>query len=137
MKTIKILLPILVLAIFVGCKKNDRREIKQQAEQMLNEAKSHLAANKDEYFRKIETELAELDLQIKKLNEKAEKAGARTRVEILHEVQELFKKREAVQKSLDRLKSASAETFKDAESEIDDAMEDLKKSYDKTRSRFE
>jgi hypothetical protein len=55
----------------------------------------------------------------------------------VHEIEELSKKREAVRKNLDRLKWASAEAFKEVKSEVDDAMGDLKKSYDRTRSRFE
>lgn len=137
MKTIKLFLSILFLAFFSGCDEDGAREIKQEAEKMITEAKNHLAANKDAYVKKVETELAELDEEIKNLNKKAESAGARTRVEIVREIQELSKKRDAVRKNLDRLKSASAGTFKQVESEVDHAMSDLKKSYGKTRSRFE
>jgi restriction endonuclease S subunit len=81
-------------------------------------------------------QLNELDQKIAKLQEKANKAEAETKVKYQETLDALIKKREMVRSEFEKFKAASTEVWENLKVGMDTAVEDLEKAYKKALSHF-
>lgn len=133
---------IIAFSFLIGCGNQD--ESKKKKDSLSNKDLKHgvievsntTKEQKEEYRRRVESKLKELDKQIDQLKARVEKSETKARAEFNHQIGELQKKKEVVRKGLEELKSASAEAWEMIKSRIDAALEDLEKSYDRIRSSF-
>ena len=91
---------------------------------------------KDEYQKKIETKLKELNQELKEWKDKANKMEKKARAEMDEQLNKLSKKQEEASKKFTELKSKSGKVWEDLKAGVDSAMEDLGKAFDQMRSRF-
>ncbi len=112
-------------------------DVKRESKEALEATKTNTLQKKEEYQKKATTELARLRDWIRDLEDKVKRAGAESKAFFNKAMAELDRQREAARKKLDELKSASAEAWEKLRAGMDAALEDLKKSYDELRSRFQ
>jgi hypothetical protein len=112
------------------------QKVKQETKEALDAARKYAAQKKEQYQREMEAELDSLSRDIQELKAKAEKAGAKTRVEVTKQIAELEKQKEVVSRKLRELQAHSAEAWEGMKAGIDSAIAELKKSYERTASRF-
>ncbi len=91
---------------------------------------------KDEFQKKAEATLKELNRKLEELKSKAVELQGATKKEFDQQWGNLKKKQEIANKRLEKLKSASDKTWEDLKSKTDSAIKELEKLYDRVASKF-
>ena len=123
-KPLRLLVPVaglLVLMLF-GCKP----ESSEQASQAQLE-----------YQREVENTLSELDRSIEALQAKADTVAEESKAEFSAMLRDLQEKRAEARAQLEKLKAAGANAWQDMRAEINETVEDLQATYDRSVSRFQ
>ena len=123
-KPLRLLVPVaglLVLMLF-GCKP----ESSEQASQAQLE-----------YRREVENTLSELDRSIEALQAKADTVAEESKAEFSAMLRDLQEKRAEARAQLEKLKAAGANAWQDMRAEVDETVENLQATYNRTVSRFQ
>jgi peptidoglycan hydrolase CwlO-like protein len=139
---------ILILAgliTFSGCEQKaaDRtpgkitpEDVRRDAGQAVNTAAEYSQQTKDEFQKKFETQLNELDAKIAKLREKGGDLKDKTKVKWDQKMADLEKKREAARTKLAEVGHSSAEAWKDVQKGVASAWNDLDKAFQDASKEF-
>ena len=109
-------------------------EVKEKAKETYEAAKAYTLEQKEEYEKKIDTELANLNREIEKLKAKAEKEKPEVKAKLNEQIKELQKKQEVAQKKFDELKKASEKAWEQAKAQVDAAIKDVEDFFNRTFS---
>jgi hypothetical protein len=112
-------------------------EVKKEIAEAADTSLDYATQKKKEYEEAIALELVELDKQLAELKKKANAAEEEVRSEVLEAVGELDKEREAVQKKLEEIQAKAPDAWEDLKAGLDEALDTLKDSYEKAKSRFD
>jgi hypothetical protein len=90
-----------------------------------------------EYQREVENTLNELDRSIEALQAKAATVAEESKAEFNAMLSDLQQKRTQARAQLEKMKAAGTNAWQDMRAEVDETVEDLKDTYDRTMSRFQ
>ena len=123
-KSIRLLVPVVCILVLMpfGCKP----ESSEQAPQAQLE-----------YQREVEGTLNELDRNIATLQAKADTVAEESKAEFSAMLRDLQEKRAEARAQLEKLKAAGANAWQDMRAEVNETVEDLQATYDRTISRFQ
>jgi TolA-binding protein len=139
---------ILILAgmvAFSGCeqKSADRtpgkvtpEDVRRDAGQAVSTAAEYSQQTKEEFQKKLETQLNELDAKIAKLREKGGDLKDEAKVKWDLKMADLEKKREAARSKLVEIGHSSAEAWKDIQKGATSAWNDLDKAFQDASKEF-
>jgi TolA-binding protein len=131
MKTLVIIIGAwLVLGLGFGSSFSLAGETKEAAPAALSQQQ------KEEYQKKIETRLRDLNQELKEWKDKAEKMEKKARAEMDEQLSKLSKKEEEASKKFKDLRSRTGKAWEDLKVGVDSAVDDLGKAFDQMRSRF-
>jgi phosphoenolpyruvate-protein kinase (PTS system EI component) len=91
---------------------------------------------KEEYQKKVETQLKELNQELKEWKDKAKKMEEKAKAEIEQQLNALSQKEEEASQKAKDLRSKTGKAWEDLKAGVDSAMEDLGKAFDQVRSRL-
>ncbi len=91
---------------------------------------------KEAYEQKLQAQLDEIALEIEKLNIKANKAEADTKLEYYKEIDNLKALQEQAKIKLDNIKTASGDAWEDLKTGMDSAWQSLSEAVKSANSRF-
>ena len=91
---------------------------------------------KQAYKDKLEAQLEEWRAKIAQLKAQADKKEADAKIAYSKRIEELNSKKEAVEHKLKELTNASGEAWRELKSGVEKAVDDLKVSLEKARSKF-
>ena len=91
---------------------------------------------KEEYQKKMETKLKELNQELKEWKDKAGKMEKKARAEMDEQLSTLSKKEEEASKKFKDLSTKTGKAWEDFKVGVDSAVDDLMKAFDQMRSRF-
>lgn len=106
------------------------------AQQQAKERSSAKTESKEEYEKRIQARLDELDRQIDHLKVKAASEGTRAQKELNIQLKELDKQQQAATRQIKQLRTASADAWQKARPKLEAAMDELEKAYEKAASHF-
>jgi hypothetical protein len=133
---LRTMLPVVVcLALVPGCNKAQREKPAEMAES-VGSAKDFAIEKKNAYLKKLEAQLKELEAKTGDLKQKASTASEGVKAQLAQQLADLDKKREALGQKLQDVKTSSSAAWGDLKDGMDAAMEDLKASFEKAKSRF-
>jgi vacuolar-type H+-ATPase subunit I/STV1 len=112
-------------------------DVRREVREALQAAKSYTFQRKDEYQRKLQDVLNDMDERIDDLQEQAETATGQARKEAEAKLRELRAKREVVRERLQKVNAATADTWDRVTAAVSDAVQDFQKMYDDVRSHFD
>jgi len=123
---------------FAACQKQEPAkvtpaEVKEKAAETAGAAADYAKQEKDEYVSKVQKEMDEIKADIAKLKTKAKTATAKAKAELDREIKMSEDKWKVAEQKVSELKSASADTWKNMKSGVDNAIEDLKQSWTKAK----
>jgi hypothetical protein len=123
-KFVRVLVPLALVLVFMlsGCK----------PESSAPDRQAQL-----EYQRAVENTLNELEQKIAVLQARADTVAEAAKAEFNAMFSDLQEKKAQARAQLARLKAASANAWQDLRAEINDSVEDLQATYDRTVSRFQ
>ena len=110
-------------------------DVKRDTQKAVQTTEAYAQQQKEEYQKKAEAELNELDRRIDELKAKTEKASAKAKAAMDQQTAELRKQQEVARQKLEELKGASASTWEETRKKLDAAIEELKRRYDRVVSR--
>jgi len=110
-------------------------DVKRDTQKAMQTTEAYAQRQKEEYQKKAEAELNELDHRIDELKAKTEKAGAKAKAAMDQQMAELRKQQEVARQKLEELKGASTSTWEETRKKLDAAIEELKRRYDRVVSR--
>lgn len=96
-----------------------------------------LENTKQLYKEAMEAQIREIDIGIKMLLDKAEKAGTDAKQEYLIQIQHLRSQQQEVIQELNRLVNSSDSAWEDLRSGVDNAWNDLKSAFDRAKANFQ
>lgn len=102
-----------------------KEDVQQKAKEAIEAAKTYTRQQKEEYQKKIETRLTELDDGMDRLKSKALESTAEAKVLFDRDIERLEKKREVARKKLAELKDAAEQKRDDLKSELEDILAEL------------
>jgi TolA-binding protein len=121
---------LLVLGLGLGPSFSQAGETKEAAPAALN------PQQKEEYQKKMETKLRELNQELKEWKDKAGKMEKKARAEMDEQLSRLSKKEEEASKKFKDLSSKTGKVWEDFKVGVDSAVDDLMEAFDQMRSRF-
>jgi TolA-binding protein len=139
---------ILILAglfTFGGCEKKPANQtpgkvtpedVRRDAGQAVNTAAEYSQQTKEEFQKKLETQLNDLDEKIAKLREKGRDLKDETKVKWDKNMAELETKREAARAKMAEVGHSSAEAWKDVQKGAQSAWDELDKSFRNASQEF-
>jgi hypothetical protein len=138
MKFVKILMVLLLPLALLACG-NDTKDVsaekvKQEAGETYDALKAYATKKKLEFQQQAETTLSSYEKQIQALKSKADKASGEARKKYDEALAEWNTKKDDLNKQLEEFKTASAETWADAEQRIEASMDKIKKLYEEAKS---
>ena len=91
---------------------------------------------KEESSQKLQTRLAEIDAEVKKLEAMAVEKGTEAEKELKKLMEKYIGTREEIEQKLAKLQHTSKDAWKDMSEGIEKALQELKVAYSKASSRF-
>jgi t-SNARE complex subunit (syntaxin) len=110
------------------------QDVKKDLGRALEKAKAYTNQQRKEYQQKIQASLDDLKKKTSELKNSAEKAKGEAMSKMSAGMEDLKKKQADAEQKLKALQSASGEAWGDVKSGLDNAMIELKKSYEKAMS---
>ncbi len=132
-------LMVLTAVFVVGCGEKEQAgsegkttsgEVKQEAKESVEAAKTYTLEHKDQYLADAEEQLKQYQNRIDQLRKQAQLAGEDTKASLGEKIQTLEKQQQAARERLAELKSSSGNAWTDLKTGTDAAMSDLKKTYE-------
>jgi hypothetical protein len=111
-------------------------DVKREARAALEAARSYTFQQKDAYQERLESVLDDLHDRIDRLNEQAKGQGREASRELNERVRELRKQEGVVRRQLDRVKSASADSWDEIKKGAAAALQDLQTGLERAIDRF-
>ena len=139
------MLMLAVLFAALGCERNpaDRtrgkvtpEDVRRDAGQAVNTAAEYSQQTKEEFQKKLEIQLTELDAKIAKLHEKGSDLKGEAKVKWDQKMADLKKKQEAARAELTEVGHSSAEAWKDVQKGATSAWDELDKSFRDASKEF-
>jgi len=111
--------------------------ITKEARETIEATTRYTIQQKDAFQRKAQEEFEAIQKQMTALQGKADKASVSARTELQQSIHELEEKEGAASKQLDGLKSASGATWNEMKTGVHAAIEEMKQSYQRLRSKVQ
>jgi len=111
-------------------------DVRREVREALQAAKRYTFRQKDEYQRKLQDVLNDMDERIDDLQEQAETATGQARKDAEAKLRELRAKRGVVRDRLDKVSAATADTWDRVTGAVSDAVQDFQKMFDDVSSHF-
>ncbi len=111
-------------------------DVRREVRDALQAAKRYTFRQKDEYQRKLQDVLNDMDERIDDLQEQAESAAGQARKDAEAKLRELRAKRGVVRDRLDKVSAATADTWDRVTGAVSDAVQDFQKMFDDVSSHF-
>jgi hypothetical protein len=149
MKLNHYLLAVAASALLLGCEpKNDPvpqaadkpvtgKEVKEQYKDALNTTKDYVGQSKDEFLAAVNLKMKDLDGKIDELAKKSEGYKDDAKVQADKALAALREQRSAAGKKYDELKDASKEVWDKTKTNFALAWEELEKSYENAKAKFQ
>ena len=112
------------------------QDVKEETREALEVTKDFTLQQKEDFQKKIQTELARMQQQIDRLMARADHAKREAQADLHKVIAEVQKRKDAAGKKLQELESASEKAWENLKSGLNDAMEELEKSYKRALSHF-
>ncbi len=106
------------------------------AEKEHQPAAPEASQQKDQYEKNMEERLKKFGRQLDELQAKAAAMTEQARKDLNSYLSEAEKKQKAATRKLDEIRKASVKKWKKFTSEMDAAMDDFERAYEKAKSRF-
>lgn len=121
-------------------KKVTAGDVKKEAQEALESAKTYTLQQKEAYQKQVEAKLQEYNRKIQDLQKKASSSAsdltAEGKEKLDQVIENLKKKKQAAGEKLNELKSDSSKAWEAAKSGVDQALHELDKAYERVRSQF-
>lgn len=111
-------------------------KVTKEAQEAIEATKEYTAQQKEAFQRKAQEEVMAIQRQIIGLREKMAKASESTRADLQKSLNELEKKKEGVKEKLDELKGATDAKWHEVKEGMNNALNELKHSYQKLLSHM-
>jgi hypothetical protein len=98
-------------------------------------AQKSATESKEQYEKRIQAKLDELDRQMKALEAKGQTEGAEARREMEREYRRFSREHRVAARQLEQLKAAGKETWEKAKPQMDAALDELERAYQKLASQ--
>lgn len=116
--------------------KASAEKVVKETQEAIEATKEYTAQQKEAFQRKAQEELAAIHRQILGLREKIAKASESARADLQKSLNELEKKKDGVKERLDELKGATGAKWHEAREGMNNALNELKHSYQKLLSHM-
>jgi DNA repair exonuclease SbcCD ATPase subunit len=113
------------------------KEVGRNVAQAADSTAKYAEQEKDKYVRKTRAEVDELGTKIDRLGVKARAARDDVKAKLDEDIAALDGKRDEAERKLDDLKSANAGAWRHLKTGMDNALADLKRSFEKARKEFD
>ena len=139
------MLMLAVLFATLGCERNPAErthgkvtpeDVRRDAGQAVKTAGEYSQQTKEEFQKKLEVQLNDLDAKIAKLREKGRDLKDEAKVKWDGKMTELEMKREAARTKLDEVGRSSAEAWKDVQKGAQSAWDELDKAFREASGEF-
>lgn len=111
-------------------------QVKQDVNDALRSVKDYTYQQKDEYERKLQGVLRQLDDQVQDLNERAAQASGTAKEQLSKSAADLNARAEVVRQRLQRVRSASADAWQDLRAGVHSAFEELRDAFERASTHF-
>ena len=111
-------------------------KVVKETQEAIEATKEYSAQQKEAFQRKAQEELTAIQRQILGLREKLAKASESTRADLQKSLNELEKKKDGVKERLDELKGATGAKWHEVREGMNNALNELKHSYQKLLSHM-
>ena len=111
-------------------------EVQQELREALESAKAYTFHQKEEYQKRLQPVLRDLDDRIENLKEKAKGAGTEARKRYAQAIQELRRERDVVREQLAKARAAAPGAWEEVKSGVSAAWDDLRKAFQRANERL-
>ena len=105
-------------------------KVKEDVKQTAGDVNAYVGEKKADYEKRIKAELDDLGARIDQLNKKMSALGEEGRKKAKAQLKELKKKKRVAGRKFDKVKAASQKEWGKFKAGVDDAVNDLKKTYE-------
>ena len=113
------------------------KEVGQNVARAADSTATYAEQERDKYARKVQAEIDELQAEIDRLGVQARAARDVAKAKLDKDIAALDRKRDVAERKLDDLESANSGAWKHLKTGVDNALADLKQSFEKARKEFD
>ena len=118
------------VSILAGC--NTVSGVKEDSRQ----AADYTYEKKEEYQRKLASEMRELDVKIDELKAKAGRASDSVKAEFAKDMEALDRQKAVLAEKMEAVKTSSASKWDEVKAGANSAMESVKQTYEKAKAKL-
>ena len=100
------------------------------------QAADYTYEKKEEYQRKLSSEMRELDVKIDELKAKAGRASDSVKAEFARDMEALDRQKAVLAEKMEAVKSSSASKWDDVKAGANSAMDSVKQAYEKAKAKL-
>lgn len=112
-------------------------DLRRETNAALRAARSYTFEHKEEYQKRLQGVLDQIQDQIDQLKHRAEQAGTQVQQKYPQQLEELRRLKAKAQTRLERVKAATPGAWEDIKAGVGAAMEDLQKAFERASKRFQ
>ncbi len=113
-----------------------QEDVKRDTQRALETTQAYTQQKKEQYQRKIEAELDELQRQTDDLRARAERARGKAKATLDDQLADLQQKQVAARHKLEELKAAGEPAWEKLQRGLDDAVGEAKRAYERAVARI-
>jgi DNA repair exonuclease SbcCD ATPase subunit len=126
---------IAVLLALPACNRTDSSRVRAGSEERATT--EQLKTQRDAYVKQVDAKLAEFDQKFDGLEARAKALTGAAKTDFDNSIKDLRDERKQVAKKLDDLKAVSVESWTTLKGEVDAALANLERSYERVSSSYE
>jgi len=126
---------IAVLLALPACNRTDSNRVRAGSEERATT--EQLKTQRDAYVKSVDAKLAEFDQKFDGLDARAKALTGAAKTDFDNSIKDLRDERKQVVKKLDDLKAVSVESWTTLKGEVDAALANLERSYERVSSTYE
>lgn len=111
-------------------------DVTREVNDALRSIKDYSFQNRDEYERRLQAALSQVDDQVEDLRERAAGASGEAKERLQQAAQDLQARSRVVRERLQRVRASSAPAWQELRSGVNSAFEELRDAFDRAASHF-
>lgn len=136
MKPLLITVMLAVPVFAASAQTTSSERLRRESAEAVDAIRSWTTEQKSQYIEKMRNQYEELEPEIENLKSRAETARKEAKTELEKYVDDLDVKKARLDKRLDEFTTASKAALGDLKLGVDEAWKDLRKAYNKAKTRF-
>ena len=111
-------------------------DVKRELREAFQAARDYTFQNKDEYLKRLQSVLDNVNTRLDQLKDQVKAAGAEARRQLEPQIEELRKQRDVLQQKMQHVKDSTPAAWEEVKTGVGAALDDLQKAFERAAEKY-